>query len=83
LSVGDFINVILGDIQAVSDDGVIGVPIDFVDRVGAEDFDSEGFRTGGFQVGGGEVLNRSIDHFFDDRMIWVIVLGLAIRWPQG
>jgi hypothetical protein len=78
----DFIDVVFGDIQAMSDHGLVWVPIDFVDGVSAEDFDSKGFRAGGFQVGGGEVLNRPIDHFLYYRMIWVVVLGLAFRWSH-
>ena len=61
----------------MGNDWVIWITFDFIDRICAEDFDAEGFGPGGFEIGGREVLNCPVNHFFDDGMVWVVVLGLG------
>ena len=73
------VEIIFGKSQCFGDNGVSGIPFDFVDCVGAEDLGTDPrVGRGPLELGLGQILNGPFNHSLHDRVIRVIILRITL-----
>jgi hypothetical protein len=73
LSSRDLTDVIFRSQDPLGNHRHVGIPFDFVDRVSRKDLDTKNGVPRSTDGVGRQVSDSAIDHFFDHRMVWVVL----------